>query len=92
MPGKAEVEHLDGAVGTELDVGRLQVAVDDALLVGCVKRIGDLPGDGQHVGNRNRALRNPLGEREPLDQFHDERGGACASLEAVNGRDVGMIE
>jgi hypothetical protein len=44
--GEAEVEHFDGAVRTELDVCRLQVAVDDALLVGCLKRIGDLPGDG----------------------------------------------
>jgi hypothetical protein len=32
--GEAEVEQLDDAVAAEADVGRLQVAVDDAVTVG----------------------------------------------------------
>ena len=39
---QAEVEHLDGAVGADLDVGGLEVAVDDALLVRGFERLGDL--------------------------------------------------
>ena len=37
-------------------------------------------------------MRNPVGDREPLDQFHDERGGAAASFEAVDGRDVRVVQ
>ena len=44
---QAEVEHLDDAVGRDLDVGGLEVAMDDALLVRGVERIGDLPRDRQ---------------------------------------------
>ena len=53
--GQAEVEHLDGAVRRELDVGRLQVAVDDAALVRGLERLGDLPRDRQRLVERERA-------------------------------------
>ena len=46
---KAEVEHLHGAVGRDLDVGGLEIPMDDALLVGGVERVGDLTGDGQRL-------------------------------------------
>jgi hypothetical protein len=35
-------QHLHGAVVTDFDVGGLQVAVDDALLVRGLERLGDL--------------------------------------------------
>jgi hypothetical protein len=40
--GEAEVEHLRGAARGDHDVGRLQVAVDDALGVRLRQRVGDL--------------------------------------------------
>ena len=49
---EAEVEHLDDAVGPDHDVGGLQVAMDDALLVSGLERVGDLPRDRQHLGQR----------------------------------------
>ena len=39
--GQAEVHEVRLAVAIDHDVGRLQVAVDDALLVGMVQGIGD---------------------------------------------------
>ncbi len=44
---QAEVEDLHRAVGTDLDVGRLQIAVHDALLVRDLERKGYLPRDAQ---------------------------------------------
>ena len=40
---ETEVEHLDLALGRDLDVRRLQIAMDDATLVGGVERVGNLP-------------------------------------------------
>ena len=57
--GQAEVEHLDLAIGGDHDVGRLEVAVDHAGLVGGLQRQGDLPRDGEGFveGQRPRARR-----------------------------------
>ena len=37
----------------DLDVGRLQIAMDDAALVRGVERVGNLPGDRQRLGDRH---------------------------------------
>ena len=51
-----EVEHLDRAVGPQLDVGRLQIAMDDALLVRRFERLRDLLRDRQGLIERESAL------------------------------------
>jgi len=48
--GQAKVENLDPAVGGELHVTRLDVPVDDPLLVGGLKGICDLQGNGGDAG------------------------------------------
>ncbi len=46
---QSEVEHLDRAVRPDLDVGRLQIPMDDAPLVRGLEGVGDLPRDGEGV-------------------------------------------
>jgi hypothetical protein len=46
-----EIEDLHRAVRRDLDVRRLQIAMDDALLVCGFKSVDDLPRDGQHLVN-----------------------------------------
>ena len=89
---QSEVQHLHDAIGSQLDVGGLQVAVDDALLVRGFEGFGDLLGDGERFINRNRTLGDAIRQRRPLDQFHHQRDGARALFEAVNLRDVGMVQ
>ena len=60
------------AVFTHLDVRRFQVAMNDALLVRSFQRLGDLLGDGQGFINRQRSLREAIGESRSLDQFHHQ--------------------
>jgi hypothetical protein len=50
--GQPEVEDLHGAVRRHLDVGGLQVAVNDALLLSGLERVGNLPGDRQRLVQR----------------------------------------
>ena len=63
---ETEIQHLDRAVGADLDVGRLQIAMDDALLVRGFERLGDLLRDRQRLVERNRALRDAIRERRRL--------------------------
>jgi hypothetical protein len=51
---KAEVQHLDLAVGSDLHVRGLEIAVDDPLVVGRLERLGDLPRGIDRVRDRER--------------------------------------
>ena len=53
---QAEVQHLHRAVLANLDVGGLQIAMDDPLLVRGFERLGDLLRDRQRFVDRDRAL------------------------------------
>ena len=85
--GQAEVEHLDDAVGRDLHVGRLEIAVDDAALVRRLERLGDLPRDGQRLVERQRPTRDAIGERRrPRPAPSRARGRRSPVLEAVDAR------
>jgi hypothetical protein len=90
--GQSEVEHFDGAVGPELDVGRLQVAMDDALRVGRLERIDHLRRNRQCLVERQRACRQAVGERWPVDQLEHQRRRVAGRLEAIDRGDVGMVQ
>ena len=49
--GETEVEDLDRAVGPNLDVGRLQVAMNNPLLVRRFEGVGNLSCNAQRLGN-----------------------------------------
>ena len=87
-----KVEDLHRAVGTDLDIGRLQIAMDNPVLVCRVERIGDLSGDRQGFGKGNRATRDAPGQVLALGQLHDERVKVRALLDAVDLRDVRMVK
>ncbi len=94
--GESEVEDLDLAVGRDLDVRRLEVAVHDARLVGGLESLGDLRAQRQDfldvVGTGRTPGSDPLLEGFSLHQFHGEEADAVGLLEAVHGREVGVIE
>src|SRR5437773_2218004 len=66
--------------------------MDDALLVRRFERVGNRFGDGQRLVQRKRTLREAIGKRRALDELLDERVDAARFLEAVNRRDIRMIE
>ena len=90
--GQAEVEHLDLAVRRHLHVGGLQIAVDDALLVRGLERLGDLPRDGDRLGDGQPSPLQALGQVLPFHQLEDEEGPAVRFFEAVDRRDVRVVE
>ena len=59
------------------DVGALDVAVDDALRVRLVERIGDLHGDVERLGHGQGPAGDPLRQQLALHVLHrDEQVGA----------------
>ena len=57
-----EIEHLDETVPRHLDVGWLQIAVNDAFVVNRLERGGHLAGDPEHIGNGERPTHEAIGE------------------------------
>ncbi len=64
----------------------------DPALVGGLQGRRDLARDGQRVGNRQLASSEPLGERRSFNEFEDERQDPIRLFEAVNRRNVGVVE
>ena len=87
-----EVQHLHGAVLADFDVGRLQIAMDDPLLVRRFEGFGDLLRDRQRLVKRDRSARDALREILALDQLHHEGLHAVGVLQPVDRGDVRMIQ
>ena len=89
---QTEVHHLDRAIGPNLDVGRLQIPVDDSLLVRGVEGFRDLARDGQGLADRNRPAGEAFGEILALDQLHDKGGDAVRLFDAEEAADVRVVQ
>ena len=75
--GQAEVQDLDHAGRRDLDVRRLQVAVDDASFVRNLERLGDLSRNREGLVHRKRdaSLAEPRRESLTLDELQHQEPG-----------------
>ena len=87
-----EVEHFHRAVGAHLDIRGFQIAMDDALVVRGFQGVCDLLRNRQRVVQRHGSARDQHRQVVAWDQLHDERAHAAELLEAVDVRDVGMVQ
>jgi hypothetical protein len=93
--GQAKVDHLRHrpvVVPADQQVGRLQVAVNDPLLVGVLHRLANRDEQVEALGNRQSGLVAVLRDWHALDIFHDEEGPTLPGRAAVeHSGDVGMV-
>ncbi len=70
----------------------LQLAVDDAALVGRPEGLGDLLGDGKGFVDRDGAVLDAICQRRAFDQFENQRLDALSLFQPVNAPDVRMVQ
>ena len=90
--GQAEIRDFHAALFVEQDVFRLDVAMDDALVVGELERGADLRNDFQRLARRKFARLLDLPQVRPVHIFHDEIMHGCgrdALLRVLAERQLG---
>jgi hypothetical protein len=90
--GQAEVEDLRPAVPGYEEVLGLQVAVNDALLVGRGEAAGDLDPEVDDLPRRQRSPGEPYPQGFALEQLEDEVGRIALQTDVEHREDVGMAD
>jgi hypothetical protein len=90
--GETEVENLGvSALGDE-KVGRLDVAMNDALAMGGVERIGNLDRKRQQGFQIEGTAGDAVLQSGAVEKLHHDERLAVLLTDLVNGADVGMVE
>ena len=66
--------------------------MDDPGLVRGLQRFRNLLRNRQRLIQRDRPLRDPISESRAFDQLQHQRPRALGFLDAVDGRDVGVVQ
>lgn len=91
-PGETEIKDFEAAILSDEEIGGLEIAMNDGVIVGGDESIDKLKGESEEFGFGERADGEALAERLSGNVLHDEKVGAALSVEIVDGGDVGMIE
>jgi hypothetical protein len=90
---RPEIADLDHVLLGDEHVGGPQVAVDDALLVRVLDRVGDLAGVVEHQSHVERALvRDDVLQRFAWHVLHDDEEGVVLLLGGDDVDDVWMVQ
>ena len=90
--GQAEIQDLDPALLIDHHVGRLQITVNNTLVVRHSQGFGQSDGDLEDPGDRHAFGGDQVGKRLALDQLHREEALSICLLDAVQRDDIGMVE
>lgn len=91
-PGETKVQNLDLSGRGDDDIGRLDVAMDDAAIVRMCQGSGDLRAI-PHNQLRAQALRGDQRiERGALDKLHHDEMAAAGFAHFVDGADMRIVQ
>jgi hypothetical protein len=89
---EAEIENFGVAALGDKDIRGLDVAMDDAVGMGGVERVGDFDTDAEEHFEIERTAGDVMLQRFAVEKFHDDVGVGVFFAEIVDGADVWMIE
>ncbi len=89
---QAEIEQLGLTALGDKNICGLDVAMDDALAVGGVERVGDLDTQSDQGFCVERPAFDAMLERLAFEKFHGDKSQAVLLVDFVNGADIGMIQ
>ena len=90
--GQPEIQHLGVTAPGQEDVGRLDVAMDDALGMRRVQRIRHLDAHPEKRAHLHPAARDRLLQRLALQQFHRQVRPPLVVADFVDCADIRMIQ
>ena len=90
--GQSEVQDFDPAALRDEDVLRLQVPVNDPLLVRGGEAVGDLEGVVDRLALRELSAGERRAQCLSLEQLLDDVGRSIVRPDVVNSRDVGVVQ
>src|SRR5271169_2642070 len=88
---QSEVHQLRARLGQH-DVRRLQVAMDDALLMRLLQRLRDFRSDLQNLIKGQRTFRQALSQSLAFEILHHQEVGAILRADVVKRADIGMLQ
>jgi len=80
------------APACDKDIGGLDVAMDDALLVRRVERLGNLHTQVEHLVQVHGFVPDQMLQGLAVQKLHDDEGMAVMLADFVNCADAGMVE
>jgi hypothetical protein len=89
---QTEIENFGAAAGGDEEIRGLDVAMNDAALVGSFERVEDSDADFEELIERNGLAVDAMLERDALEQLHCDVGDAVVFVNVVNRADIGMIQ
>src|ERR1039458_2301238 len=93
QPGNAKVDNLDVSIRLHHDVCRLDVPMDNSLLVRITQAEANLANNLQLLDKRKLASgAKQIFERISGDKLHGDVGEAILLAEFVHGDDIGMVQ
>ena len=87
-----EIEDLYISIGCDLDVRRLQISVNDTLVVGCFYSLTNLMRDFHRTVQRHGTTLKTICQRRPVDQLEHKGTSITRFFQAINCADVRMIK
>ena len=74
------------------DVGRLDVAMDDALAVRSIERVGNLDRERQQPSPIPAGGPRSVLQRHAVEELHGDERATVFLADVVDGADVGMVQ
>src|SRR5258708_2757550 len=90
--GQAEIQHFCLATPGEENIGRLQVAMDDARLVGDLQSVSNLHGDVKNLSAGQWPTGDEVLEGLTFQELHHDEAMAFRFVNFVDSTNVGMVE